>query len=52
MKPLANSFSHINLNKKSDSLKEKKDWAKPRPLEEILKSEAKRVNSYDELVKT
>ena len=50
MKPLANSFSHINLNSKSDSLKDK-DWAKPKSLEEILKSDAKRINSYDELVK-
>lgn len=43
MKALPSSYSHLNLSGK--------DWTKPYPLEEILKSDSKSVSTYDELVK-
>lgn len=41
MKPIASSFCHINLQRKVESKKDK-EWAKPLPLEDILKSEPKK----------
>ena len=50
MKKLASSFSHINLlpNPKTTT---GINWTKPYPLEEILKSPPKKVNTYPDLVK-
>ena len=46
MRPIASSFSHVNLINKRVT-----GWAKPVPLEKILDAEPKKVNTYDELVK-
>jgi len=43
MKPIAASFSHINLKNKS--------WTKPHTLDAILEEPAKEVKTYDELVR-
>jgi hypothetical protein len=50
MKIITSSFSHINLELKKGK-QSGTDWAKPRAIEEILKSEPKKVNTYDDLVK-
>jgi len=50
MKKLASSFSHINLMP-NPKTKTGEDWTKPYPLEEILKSPPKHVNTYSALVK-
>lgn len=50
MKAISPSFSHVNLQLKRDKTKND-TWAKPIPLEAVLKSEPKHVNSYDDLVK-
>lgn len=50
MKSLTTAFSHINLEQKSSSLTDK-EWAKPFPLDEILKSPPRKVKTYDDLVK-
>ena len=49
MKSISAPFSHVNLQK-SEILNEN-EWAKPLPLEEVLKSDPRKVNTYDELVK-
>lgn len=50
MRHISASFSHINLHRKTEKLKDK-DWSRPLSLVEVLKSDAKRVNTYDDLVK-
>ncbi|MFZ1788466.1 MAG: hypothetical protein WAT92_09150 [Saprospiraceae bacterium] len=50
MRHISPSFSHINLQRKTDKLSDK-EWAKPLSLDEVLKSDARRVNAYDDLVK-
>lgn len=50
MKIISSSFSHINLLKKTEKLAVK-EWAKALPLDDILKSEPKKVSTYDDLVK-
>ena len=50
MRTISPSFSHINLQHKQDKLTDK-EWVKALPLDEVLKSDAKRVESYDDLVK-
>jgi len=50
MRPISSSFSHINLQRKQDKITDK-EWAKALPLDEVLKSNAKRVKTYDDLVK-
>lgn len=50
MKTISPSFSHINLDLKSQKL-DKATSGKPRPLEEALRSEPKFVTNYDRLVK-
>src|SRR6267154_54461 len=48
MKPILPTFSHVNLQNR----KEKDDkWARPLPLEAVLKSEPANANTYDDLVK-
>ena len=49
MRHIAPSFSHINLQRKEDKVSDK-EWAKALPLDEVLKSAPKRVETYDELV--
>lgn len=50
MRHISPSFSHINLQRKKDKLNDK-EWAKAMPLDEVLKSAPKRVETYDDLVK-
>lgn len=50
MRSISPSFSHINLQHKQDNLTDN-DWAKALPLDEVLKSDAKWVETYDDLVK-
>lgn len=50
MRTISPSFSHINLQRKQDKLTDK-EWAKALPLDEVLKSDVKRVETYDDLVK-
>lgn len=50
MRHISPSFSHINLELKKDK-PSNDDWAKARPLDEVLKSAPKRVETYDDLVK-
>lgn len=50
MRHISPSFSHINLELKKDK-PSNEDWAKARPLDEVLKSAPKRVETYDDLVK-
>jgi hypothetical protein len=50
MRNIQTSFSHINLQRKKDKLTDK-EWAKALPLDEVLKSTPKRVETYDDLVK-
>jgi hypothetical protein len=50
MRHISPSFSHINLQRKKDKLTDK-EWAKALPLDDVLKSAPKRVETYDELVK-
>jgi hypothetical protein len=50
MRHISNSFSHINLQRQQDKLTDK-EWAMALPLVEVLKSEPKRVETYDDLVK-
>jgi hypothetical protein len=50
MRHISPSFSHINLQRKTDKLSDK-EWAKPLSLDEVLKSDARRVSTYDDLVK-
>jgi hypothetical protein len=50
MRHISPSFSHINLQRKKDKLTDK-EWAKAMPLDEVLKSAPKRVETYDDLVK-
>ena len=50
MRHISPSFSHINLQRKTDKLTDK-EWAKAMPLDEVLKSAPKRVETYDDLVK-
>jgi len=47
---LTSSFSHINLTQKEKKNKNT-NWAKTTPLDEILFSSPKRVDTYDDLVK-
>jgi hypothetical protein len=49
MKIITTAFSHINLEKKNNKLTDK-DWSKHLTNDEILKSNPKSVNTYDELV--
>lgn len=49
MRNLPPSFSHINLERKSRKSKDR-DWFKPVPIEDVLKSKPKKVQTYDELV--
>jgi len=46
MRHISPSFSHINLQRKQDKLTDK-EWAKALPLEEVLKSTPKRVDTLD-----
>jgi len=48
MRKITSSFSHVNLEKNK---KKELNWSKPTALEEILKSNPKRVESYDDLVR-
>lgn len=50
MRKINKSFSHLNLEKKNDKIKNS-DWAKPTLLDDILKSNPKRVETYDDLVR-
>lgn len=50
MKSLSSSFSHVNLNKKENNSSDR-GWIKPVPLDEILESNARFVETYDDLVK-
>lgn len=50
MRSILPTFSHINLEKRKSKLNGK-EWAKPLPLDEVLKSVPMRVNTYDDLVK-
>ncbi len=50
MRHISASFSHINLQRKTEKLTDK-EWAKPLSLDEVLKSKARQVNTYDDLVK-
>ena len=50
MRPIISGFTHINLEREKDKLTFN-DWARALPIEEILKSKPKRVETYDELVK-
>lgn len=50
MRHISPSFSHINLQRKKDKLTDK-EWAKALPLDEVLASNPKRVETYDDLVK-
>lgn len=50
MRYISPSFSHLNLLKQ-ELKSENNDWAKARPLEDVLESKPKRANTYDELVK-
>lgn len=50
MRRINTSFSHLNLEKKNDKLNNS-DWSKHTLLEDILKSNPKRVKSYDDLVR-
>jgi len=50
MRYISQSFSHINLERKKDKLTDR-EWSKPLPLVDVLKSFPKRVDTYDELVK-
>lgn len=50
MRRINTSFLHLNLEKKNDKIKNN-DWSKQTLLEDILKSNPKRVNTYDDLVR-
>ena len=50
MRIISPSFSHVNLQCKQEKLTDK-EWAKALPLDEVLKSVPKRVETYDDLVK-
>lgn len=50
MRQINHSFSHLNLERKSNKLSDK-EWAKPMSLEDIINSEPRRVETYDDLVK-
>jgi hypothetical protein len=50
MRTIQTAFCHINLQWKNNKITDKV-WSKPLPLDEVLKSEPKRVETYDELVK-
>ncbi len=50
MRHISPSFSQINLELKKDK-PSNEEWAKARPLDEVLKSAPKRVDTYDDLVK-
>lgn len=50
MKPIAPSFSHINLQNRGSTPKDK-DWNKPLPLDEVLSSEPMWADTYDKLVR-
>jgi len=50
MRRINTSFSHLNLEKKNDKIKNS-DWSKPTLLEDILKFSPKIVETYDDLVK-
>jgi hypothetical protein len=49
MKTISPSFSHVNLE--LTKTKSKNEWSKPLPLEDVLKSSPKHVDTYDRLVK-
>jgi hypothetical protein len=50
MRKINTSFTHLNLEKKNNKTKNK-DWSKPTLLEDVLKSNPKRVETYDDLVR-
>ena len=50
MRHITPSFSRINLLRRKDKFTDK-EWAKARPLEEVLKYTPMRVETYDDLVK-
>src|SRR5690554_2717364 len=50
MRKINTSFTHLNLEKKNNKTKNK-DWSKPTLLEEVLKSNPKLVETYDDLVR-
>lgn len=50
MKIITTAFSHVNLEKKKNKPAEK-DWSKHLTNDDILKSQPKRVETYDELVR-
>ena len=50
MRYISPSFSHINLQRKKDKLTDK-EWAMALPLDVVLESAPKRVETYDDLVK-
>ena len=50
MRRINTSFSHLNLEKKNNKI-ENNDWSKPTPLDDILKSNPKLVETYDDLVR-
>lgn len=49
MRSIGSAFSHINLQQ-LDIIPPRKEWSKPLTLDEVLKSEPKKVGTYDELV--
>jgi len=51
MRHISASFSHINLERMKDK-HINKEWAKPLSLDEVLKSNARKVDTYDDLVKS
>jgi len=46
MRTITPSFSHINLQRKNTKQLDK-DWSKPLQLDEVLRSDPKRVNTYE-----
>ena len=50
MKTRTSSFSHINLDLQKDNPSHE-EWEKAKTIDEVLKSNPKRVETYDELVK-
>lgn len=50
MRRINTSFSHLNIEKKIDKIKNS-DWPKHTLLDDILKSNPRKINTYDELVK-
>lgn len=49
MRSIGSAFSHINLQR-YEVIPPEKEWSKPLTLDEVLKSEPKKVGTYDELV--